>query len=215
VFKPICDYIFKGLDLLDYKSGQEYTYEYETDTSLWINDVSEESKSSMELKTTAIISRLAECKFLLRLQGSSLSGDSIDSDAKLIQHLNDHVAVFEFNSEGEIHSDISFATDDLAWSRNIKRGIISAFQVRSEKNLRKLDELSDSKEKSSVVYETDVLGRCRTTYELDGDDYQSGKSLRLIKRKSLHACTSHYERSAYSSQIPYRTRPVTDMKLLF
>ena len=194
--------------MLDYKSGKEYIYEYQTDTALWINDVSEESKSNMVLKTTAIVSRLAECKFLLRLEGSSLTGESIDSDANLIQHLNDHVAVFEFNSEGEIHSEINFATSDLAWSRNIKRGIISAFQIRSEKNLRKLDELNDTNEKSSVVYETDVLGRCRTTYELDNDDYKSGKSLRLIKRKSLHACTSNLAIETFSSQIPYRTRPV-------
>ena len=194
--------------MLDYKSGQEYIYEYETDTKLWINDVSEESKSEMELKTTVIITRLGECKFLLRLQDSSLTGDSIDSDPNLIQQLNDNVAVFEFNSEGEIDSDISFGTNDLAWSRNIKRGIISAFQIRSEKNLRKLDELSDSNEKSTVVYETDVLGRCRTTYELDQDNYESGKSLRLIKRKSLHACDSNYVRSTFSSQVPYKTRPV-------
>ena len=183
-------------------------YGYETDTKLWINDVSEESKSEMELKTTVIISRLGECKFLLRLEGSSLTGDSIDSDDKLLQKLNSHVAVFEFNSEGEIASEISFDAADSAWSRNIKRGIISAFQIRSEKNLRKLDEMNDTNEKSAVVYETDVLGRCRTTYELDEDNYVSGKSLRLIKKKSLHACSQNFERIGFTNQIPYRSRSV-------
>ena len=194
--------------MLDYKSAQEYVYAYETETKLWINDISEESKSDMKLQTTVIISRMGECKFLLRLESTTLVGDSIDQNADLLRQLDDNVAIFEFNSEGEINDEISFASGDLPWSRNIKRGIISAFQLKSEKNLRKLDEMDDSKEKSAVVYETDVLGRCRTTYELDEDNYESGKSMRLIKRKSMHACSSNYVRKAFTYQGSYRNRPV-------
>ncbi len=194
--------------MLDYKTSQEYVYQYETDTMLWINDVSEESKSKMNLKTTVIIKRMGECKFLLRLEDSTLTGDSISESLFPKQHLNDHVAVFEFNSEGEIDSDIMFASSDLPWSRNIKRGIISAFQTKSEKNLRKMDELNDTNEMSMVGYETDVLGRCRTTYELDQDNYVSGKSLRLTKKQSLHACTSSYVYGSLGDLGFYRTQQV-------
>lgn len=202
----------KGFDLLDYKQTQDYVYDYQTDTMLWINDVSEESKSNMVLKTTVIVRRLAECKFLLRLENSQLTGDSISDDLFARQHLNDYVVLFEFNSEGEIDTDIKFDMNDSKWSRNIKRGIISAFQTKSETNLRKMDLLNDSNEMSTVGYETDVQGRCRTTYELDADNFVSGKSIRLNKKKSLHACTSNYVYQSIAHLGKYRSQQVVFSK---
>lgn len=152
----------------------------------------------------------------MRLQDSKLSGDSINQDDSLIQQLNDNAVVFRFNAEGEIDAAVDFAAADLPWSRNIKRGILSALQTRSEKNLRNFDLLNESNDKSATLYETDVLGRCRTTYALEDKDYASGKSMRMTKRKSLHACSANAMSKSSAVQFkPYRNLPVSGFFLFF
>ena len=39
----------------------DYTYEYETNTTLFINDISDEAKSNLVLKTDVVISQNDPC----------------------------------------------------------------------------------------------------------------------------------------------------------
>lgn len=195
-------------DLLKYKQNTEYVYEYKTNTALWINDVSDESKSSIELSTRVKIRSHGNCKFSLRLEGTTLNGETVNNQNEFVKQLEQDEAVFRLNSEGELHSDVDFSKQDKVWSENIKRGIISAFQLKSERNLRNLDNLVDNTQKSGLVYETDVLGRCRTTYTIKSDGYVAGRSLKLSKTKSLHGCTLNLNQKSSAIQFSqYRSLP--------
>jgi len=195
-----------GDNLYKYEEGKEYSYDYETNTQLWINNVSDESKSSLKLKSTVTIRPLGACTYALRLQGTSLSGESLGDAAQAAAQLNAHQAVFRLNQQGELDPVVKFQPDDKPWSRNVKRGVISVFQAKSESHLRPISYFSDSEERSATVYETDVLGRCRTTYSLASGS--SSQSVKLTKKKSLQRCTLNGNSKTSSVQyVPYKTLP--------
>lgn len=200
-----------GADLLKYAIGTDYRYDYTTETKLWINDVSDEAKSTAVLSAQVSITRLSDCTFVLKLHDSKLTGESFkQNDQSVSEILNAYSAVFRMNSNGELDENVRFEAQDKPWSRNVKRAIISAFQLKSESSLRLLNE-NDDREKSAVVYETDILGRCRTTYELLQDEtYSSGKTLALNKKKSLQRCTLNSNSKTSAIQyLPYKSQPVS------
>jgi len=190
-------------------------YNYETDTTLWINDVSDDAKSVVSLKSTVMISPIGPCQYLLKMSGSSLDGESLnqqDSSAVLTL-LDTYSAVFRLNQQGELDTEVRFQPEDQQWSRNIKRGIISAFQVKPETELRELDHETDQIQKSATIYETDVLGRCRTTYRLDSKD---STQIKLNKVKSLQRCTLNENSKTSAVQyVPYVSIPVINLKYSF
>ena len=190
-------------------------YNYETDTTLWINDVSDDAKSVVSLKSTVMISPIGPCQYLLKMSGSSLDGESLnqqDSSAVLTL-LDTYRAVFRLNQQGELDTEVRFQPEDQQWSRNIKRGIISAFQVKPETELRELDHETDKIQKSATLYETDVLGRCRTTYRLDSKD---STQIKLNKVKSLQRCTLNENSKTSAVQyVPYVSIPVINLKYYF
>lgn len=190
-------------------------YNYETDTTLWINDVSDDAKSVVSLKSTVMISPIGPCQYLLKMSGSSLDGESLnqqDSSAVLTL-LDTYSAVFRLNQQGELDTEVRFQPEDQQWSRNIKRGIISAFQVKPETELRELDYETDQIQKSATLYETDVLGRCRTTYRLDSKD---STQIKLNKVKSLQRCTLNENSKTSAVQyVPYVSIPVINLKYSF
>lgn len=197
-------------DFLKYENGKEYSYEYVTKTDLWINDVSEESKSTVELKAKVFVRSVKPCLYLLRLEDASLTGESINqADVQsVLQSLNDNSVQFRLNSKGELDSNVDFTEGDSAWSRNVKRGILSTLQVRSANNLRNLDQSLENTNdaKSAVVYETDVLGRCRTTYLVKDP---SSADVKIIKKKSLQRCTLNDNSKTSAVQyVPYKSIPV-------
>ncbi|CAF0866160.1 unnamed protein product [Brachionus calyciflorus] len=57
-------------DFLKYQNGREYSYDYSTQTYLWINDVSEESRSSVELKVKVFLRSVQPCLYLFLLKFS-------------------------------------------------------------------------------------------------------------------------------------------------
>lgn len=206
------DEFCSGDDFLQYENGKEYLYEYSTETDLWINDVSEESRSKVELKTRVFVRSVRPCLYLLRLEGASLTGESIDANnvQNVLQSLNDFSVQFRQNSKGELDENVDFSEGDSAWSRNIKRGILSVLQVKSVKALRDLDLSNESngEAKSAVVYETDVLGRCRTTYV--------SKDSSITKKKSLQRCTLNENSKTSAIQyVPYKSIPVSIIFLCF
>lgn len=197
-------------DFLKYQNGREYSYDYSTQTDLWINDVSEESRSSVELKAKVFVRSVQPCLYLLRLESASLTGESLNQQnvENVVQNLNDNSVQFRLNSRGELDSSVDFTQGDSAWSRNIKRGILSAIQLRSLQSLRNLDQSLDqasNQAKSAVVYETDVLGRCRTTYSVSNP---SVANVLITKRKSLQRCTLNENSKTSAVQyVPYKNIP--------
>jgi len=190
-------------------------YNYETDTTLWINDVSDDAKSVVSLKSTVMISSIGPCTYMLKMSDSTLTGESLnqqDSSA-VITLLNTYGAIFRLNQQGELDTEVKFQPEDQQWSRNIKRGIMSAFQVKPETELRELDHDTMKDQKSATVYETDVLGRCRTTYRLDGKD---SNQIKLNKVKSLQRCTLNENSKTSAIQyVPYISMPVNIKSIIF
>ena len=156
------------------------------------------------LETTVFIRALDPCTLRLRLSNTSVTGQSLNK-AETAGVLNKYEAVFKLNSFGELDANIQFETDDQTWSRNVKRAIISAFQLRPDASLRTafstkddcfdedLDEYVKCKKeestRSQVVYETDILGKCRTTYSIiPNNEYTAGKTFTFNKIKSFGSC---------------------------
>jgi hypothetical protein len=152
---------------------------------------------------------------MLKMSDSTLTGESLnqqDSSA-VITLLNTYGAIFRLNQQGELDTEVKFQPEDQQWSRNIKRGIISAFQVKPETELRELDHDTMKDQKSATVYETDVLGRCRTTYRLDGKD---SNQIKLNKVKSLQRCTLNENSKTSAIQyVPYISMPVNIKSIIF
>ena len=156
------------------------------------------------LETSVFIRALDPCTLRLRLFNASITGQSLNK-AETATVLNQYEAVFKLNSFGELDANIQFETDDQTWSRNIKRAIISAFQLRPDAALRiafsaeyecfneELDVFVKCKKedsaRSQVVYETDILGKCRTTYSINPNyEYTAGKTFTLEKIKLFDSC---------------------------
>ena len=185
----------------------DYTYEYETNTTLFINDISDEAKSNLVLKTDVVISQNDPCSYTMRLVETNIIGESMIPDSSVQEMLNNYNAVFKLNTNGELDPIIKFDSEDKEWSKNIKRAIISAFQIKSYEQLR---EAEGTQTKSSVFYETDVLGRCRTTYSVKSDEYLSNGSFSLEKKKALQGCertTSQDHKAIGLRFVPYKQIP--------
>ena len=178
-----------------FEENKEYSFKYRTNATLWINDISDEAKSTLQLETTAKVGLTGKCTYVLRLSNSILSGVTLDSTD--LSPLDSFAVVFRMNNEGQIEQNVLFEQKDQNWSKNVKRAIISAFQTKSTENLREIEE----GKKSAVFYETDVLGKCRTTYAL--------KQGFLRKTKSLHTCTLDTQKKSSSLHfVPYLNTPV-------
>lgn len=204
--KRSADDFCTGEQNLNYQQGQSYSYDYHTDTSLYINDISDEAKSSLELKASVVVTPLGQCNYLLSLSSASLTGESIDDASSVVAQLTGNGVVFRMNSEGELDTDVKFAAGDEAWSRNIKRAMVSAFQVKSFSKLKQSEQEPETR--SSVVYETDVLGKCRTTYSASADG--QAQDYTLNKKKALQRCTlSTYEKEKFLGVqfVPYAQTP--------
>ena len=166
--------------------------------------MSDEAKSMMTLKSTIVIVPVGACSYLMKMKESTLEGESLNKQDsfKVVQLLDSQMVQFRLNQQGELDSQIEFQLEDKQWSRNIKRAIISAFQIKSQNDLRDLE----SQQKSATVYETDILGRCRTTYKLE---QQTDTKFKLNKMKSLQRCTLNENLKASAIQyVPYKTLPV-------
>ena len=172
---------------------------------LFINDISDEAKSNLKLKANVVIGNVGGCSYQLKLEDTSVTGESMNIDASV---LNKYNAVFRLNSLGELDPSIKFDSADEQWSKNIKRAIISAFQVKSYNELR---EAENTDTRSAIVYESDVLGRCRTTYKVKAEDYQSKESFEFEKKKALQRCTrstTQDSRAIGLQFVPYKQIPV-------
>jgi hypothetical protein len=131
------------------------------------------------LKASVVIQLISKCSYLLRLEDSILP----ERDNYDLNDLNSFGVIFKINSDGEIDSILEFESGDKQWSRNIKRSIISMFQIRTKKSLQSWNHLENFENKT-ILYETDFIGKCLTTYSLS--EYE--EILTINKNKNLLDC---------------------------
>ena len=103
--------------------------------------MSDEAKSMMTLKSTIVIVPVGACSYLMKMKESTLEGESLNKQDsfKVVQLLDSQMVQFRLNQQGELDSQIEFQLEDKQWSRNIKRAIISDFQIKSQNDLRDLE----------------------------------------------------------------------------
>jgi hypothetical protein len=199
----------KSDGLYNYDLKKEYEYDYSTKTKLWINDVSDDAQSFLYLNATVLIQSVEPCRYQMKLSNVRAYAASISDGKNFASELEQNVAVFSIYSNGALSSDVKFNGFEANWSRNLKRGIISAFQLRSENDMKSLDllnENSNEQTKSSVVYETDLFGKCRTTYKLRKDD---DNKIEIVKKKALHRCSLEYFRTSPVQADEYKSVAVS------
>ncbi len=196
--------------MVNFDSANDYFYEYKTKTQLWINDISEESKSLVDLTAKARLRNVRDCTYQLNLEDVSVTGETVNKAdiSELIDSLQGNPSFFKLNKLGQLHPTVQFFGGDSNWSKNIKRGVISTLQTLSACCLNDYDE--DSSTKSTLVYEYDVLGRCRTTYSVKNEEYVKGSnSFKLEKKKDLHSCSLNSTvKTADVQYVRYRNLPV-------
>ena len=127
---------FLGESVLNFQNGKAYTYAYKTKSALFINDISDEAKSNIQLNTNVVVSSLGSCSYLLQLKDSSLTGESVSDPATVQDQLNNFNAVFRLNNQGELDSSMKFQPGQEDLAKNIKRAIVSSFQVKAYSELR-------------------------------------------------------------------------------
>ncbi len=172
--------------LYNYDKTQEYEYEYSTKTKLWIKDVSEDAESVLNLNATVLIQLIEPCRYQMKIRDVRIQSTSISNDGIVGKELEKNVAVFSIGSNGVLSTNVKFGGNDDNWVNNVKRGIISAFQLRSSSELKSTNVFKPNEQiKSSVLYETDLFGKCRTTYKLTSSD----NGINFIKSKALHTCS--------------------------
>ncbi|XP_051877297.1 apolipophorins-like [Pristis pectinata] len=162
----------KGTNYLNYQKGSRYTYEYTTVVHTFLQGNSHES-SGLTVKCLVNIDVLDKCHLILMLRQTQIKGSMSNKEElvpgyeKLRAALEKHPLHFSF--QDGIIPEICPAEGEETWSLNIKRGILSVFQDSYTVN------------KKETVEEVDILGKCPSTYKVQG-------SL-LVKSKDLNCCS--------------------------
>ena len=174
--------------MFDYQLSKEYLYDYNSTTTL-ANGANDGYQVTLLAKVA--LQRAGPCSYQLNIDSAEFNGAAPVSDLQAAaDRLTKSAVVFSIDSNGELASDIKFQGRDDPWAQNIKRAIISAFQVRSDKDLRVENPFNVADEatepKAGVIYETDSLGRCRTTYLLKRN---ADGSVDISKQKATHRCS--------------------------
>ncbi len=137
------------------------------------------------------------CLYHLQLSQLGLTGDSVRPGA--LDQLSFPVQ-FRLNAQGQLDPSISFATSDEAWSKNVKRSIVSIFQVRAYTDLRSAEGVDG---RSGLFYS---LGTCPTTYSVAADNFQSASTFTLVSKKSAGTASIVSQRSKTTYWTAFRAQ---------
>ncbi|KAK4878787.1 hypothetical protein RN001_011293 [Aquatica leii] len=151
-----------GNQQLHYQPHTTYTYDFISDLDLSLSNAKGQN-SRTHVKTTVLLTQQDQCGFILKLQnfkiigGNSQTYENIDGIEKPVtfQYLN-----------GAIGADICAEPDDPPQSLNVKRAIISAFQLDSR------------------GHQTDIFGVCPTESDVD---MKNGETY-IRKTRNLNKC---------------------------
>ncbi|XP_041126505.1 uncharacterized protein LOC121326918 isoform X4 [Polyodon spathula] len=157
-------------DKLSYQKGSRYTYKYSTETSTFLLE-SRSASSGVALDSLADIEVLHKCLMVLKLRNVQIKRTSTNkeepSQDRLRESLEKSPLQFSFQ-DGKI-PEICPSVDEPTWVLNIKRGVLSVFQN------------SHAASREETLEETDVSGRCLTSYEWKGPS--------LVKTRDLKRCS--------------------------
>ncbi|XP_033883614.3 uncharacterized protein LOC117416563 isoform X1 [Acipenser ruthenus] len=161
-----------GSDNVSYQKGSRYTYKYSTETSAFLLE-SRSASTGLALDSLADIEVLHKCLMVLKLRNvqikrtSTNKEDLMPSQDRLRESLEKSPLQFSFQ-DGKI-PEICPSVDEPTWVLNIKRGVLSVFQS------------SHAASREETLEETDVSGRCLTSYEWKGPS--------LVKTRDLKRCS--------------------------
>lgn len=174
-----------------YRPGTTYEYRYETQSETSMQGTSD-SKAAVHIAADVLVQVLENgCEMALKLRKVRLEevdpetgrrGASADQD-DFCRQLESQPLRFVFQ-DGRIESICPSSQDDVR-SLNIKKGILSMIQNSME-----------DLENNEQVQETDISGRCRTTYEASPKGWAS---LTIRRTKDLSSC-SHRENTQTALQ---------------
>ncbi|KAK1162419.1 hypothetical protein AOXY_G17278 [Acipenser oxyrinchus oxyrinchus] len=161
-----------GSDHVSYQKGSRYTYKYSTETSAFLLE-SRSASRGLALDSLADIEVLHKCLMVLKLRNVQIKRtwtnkeDLVPSQDRLRESLEKSPLQFSFQ-DGKI-AEICPSVDEPTWVLNIKRGVLSVFQS------------SHAASREESLEETDVSGRCLTSYEWKGPS--------LVKTRDLKHCS--------------------------
>ncbi|XP_052061384.1 apolipophorins-like [Mytilus californianus] len=167
-----------------YRVGTIYEYSYEAETKTGIQGSTEE-QGGIKITATAEIEILSKCEFLLTVKNSNVLGSDPDYPRQFKQHpqRSEFQTELEGNSlrfsfQDGIVEELCPEDGDSDWSLNFKRGILSAFQNSM-----------DSLDMDTEVTETDVSGKCPTTYRVKQEGW---RTVKVKKTKDLVSCSNRH-----------------------
>lgn len=163
--------------------GTRYTYRFSSNTSTSLRGVPLET-SGLGLQGLAILEVLGPCQMTLWLpdfQVTSVLGSQVKvlkESASLSAALGRNPLGFIFSARHVVH--LCPHRSEPRWALNVKRSVLSLVQS------------CPGVHKSKTFEEVDILGRCPTTYQSQGDQ--------LLKTKDLSLCSLRTARSSLNTQ---------------
>jgi len=157
----------------NYQIGRSYRYSFETKNAF----TPETGNPLNEVKISghAKITIQSNCEHILKLENLNVEGASNDQKSKLVSELEAHNLAYSFQ-DGEI-ANVCPLSEELKWTLNVKKAILSALQVAPKTVLTELS--------TANVEEKDINGNCETTYEMQSSNTEQYK---IIKSKNLKSC---------------------------
>jgi len=157
-------------NIFAYVEGNTYVYSVEGTTVTSLTGAKGEA-TKLSLKATAELSVEANCAQYIKLSGVSVTGP----DGKKYDDLKDlekHPLRFNFH-DGHIDAELCTAEGDSQTALNVKRAVLSLFQVAASQSFG-----------SNAQTEVDVYGSCPTDFQFSKD----GDTLIVRKERNLNRC---------------------------
>nr|XP_002124291.1 uncharacterized protein LOC100186072 [Ciona intestinalis] len=166
----------------DYSVGYTYQYNYNADvTSSFYEEATEGQKSTVHIQASLLVDVLSPCELVLRISRASIDAPGTSEWETSLQRNPLH-----FNFQDGRIPEICSSNDDPTWVLNIKRGMLSAFQVSSV-----VEEPS--------VREVDVSGDCQSSYEVVSES----NNVIITKQKDYNTCAGRDQHLLFSHFTPY------------
>nr|AYV89258.1 apolipophorins-like [Tetranychus evansi] len=156
----------KASELNEYPTGQTHVYKYSTQTLVnsW--------NSKIDLNAEVLLTRMSTCDYSLELRNVAIKGNTYRSwEEKLAARSMKFSWI-----DGEV-SNVCHHPEEEEWVVNMKKAIISSFQVVGTSGYLKKTE-------------RDILGDCSTTYQ-QGE--LANDRIVMYKVKDIASCQYHHD----------------------
>merc|ERR1712033_8703 len=160
-----------------FKEGVTYVYEYTSSAITSIPGVPEDA--ALTSKLTAHVKTVTPCEMTLQITNVELiTTDPTNSNMDKLEEFKEKLmaAPITFAYIDGVVKHIC-STDEEIWALNVKRSLISGLQIST----------GNAVVASEAVFETDVMGTCKTTYAVAKLD---DGTMSVQKTKDMEACTA-------------------------